>query len=358
MLHKISLVLITSLYSLIATAQFTAPQKTAPPLVANTNIQPTPPSFNYKKLNDNLSFAFIIKKSTTVKPQNGDQISVNMQMTSNNMLLFNSWQTNKGKPAVYGVNEPAFKGDIIEAIKLMTPGDSIVCLVDANALFNNSKNKRPAFIKSGDKIQYFIKLISIKTKEQVQKEQQAEFQKQINEQMAKQKVAAAKQAAIDDKMLTKWFTTKNINPTKAPSGMYYTIKQEGAGEQAAVGDSVQIIYTGTLLDGTKFDSNEDTAFHHVQPYPLILGRGTVINGWEMGIPLLKVGSKATFYIPSGMAYGTQVRPGSAPNPKGIPANSILVFDMELLSSKHPAPQQIPASPKKDSSNIPAATLKQ
>ena len=358
MLHKISLVLIASLFSLIAKSQFNAPQKTTPPPVVNTNVQPTPSSFNYKKLNDNLSYAFIIKKNTTVKPQNGDQINVNMQMTSNNMLLFNSWQTNKGKPAVYGVTEPAFKGDIIEAIKLMTPGDSIVCVVDANALFNNTKNKRPAFIKSGDKIQYFIKLISIKTKEQVQKEQQADFQRQINEQMAKQKAAATKQAATDDKVLTKWFTTKNINPTKAPSGMYYTIKKEGTGEQAVVGDSVQMNYTGTLLDGTKFDSNEDTAFHHVQPYSLILGRGTVIKGWEMGIPLLKVGSKATFYIPSGMAYGTQARPGSASNPKGIPANSILVFDMELLSSKHPVPQQNLNSPKKDSSNIPVAVPKQ
>ena len=295
--------------------------------------QQVQPVYNYKIINSNLQYAFVINKPTTPNPKEGDQISVNMKMICNGQILFNSAQSFKGKPAVYGVNKPTFKGDIIEAIILMTPGDSIVCLADANALFKNTKNKRPDFIKPGDKIQYFIKLISIKTKEKLQKEQQDAFNKQMNEQITKQKEAAEKQGKKDDKLLKDWFAKKNISPMKTASGLYYIIKEEGYGEKPLPGDSITVNYTGTLLDGTKFDSNEDSAFHHVQPIEFVLGRGEMIRGWDEGFPLLKVGSKASFYIPSAMAYGTQSKPGNSANPKGIPPNSILVFDVHLLTSR-------------------------
>lgn len=71
---------------------------------------------------------------------------------------------------------------------------------------------------------------------------------------------------------------------------------------------------------------------------------------------LKPGTKAVFYIPSPMAYGIQARPGGGANPKGIPANSILVFDVELLSSKHPAPPT-PAPLKDTLKTIKADSLK-
>jgi FKBP-type peptidyl-prolyl cis-trans isomerase FkpA len=305
--------------------------------------------FAYKTLNPQLKYAFIINKPTSPHPQEGDQITLNMQSVCNNRIMYNTAQAFKGKPAVYGVAKPAFKGDLIEAIMLMTPGDSIVCLVDAATLFKNSKSKLPDFIKPGDKMQYFIKLVSIKPKEQVQKEQQAAFMKQMKEQQEKQKAAAAKQMITDDKLLQSYFTRDHINPVKTTSGLYYTIKEEGSGEKPVAGDSITMNYKGTLLDGTEFDSNIDTAFKHVQPFQFVLGRGMVIKGWDEGVALLKTGSKATFYIPSPMAYGPQARPGGGANPKGIPANSILLFDVELISSKHPVPVAPVVVPKTDSS---------
>ena len=309
------------------------------------------PALNFKKLNPNLEYAFIINKPTSPNPKEGDQIFINMQMTCNNRLLFNSIQSNKGKPALYGVTKPGFKGDVIEAITLMTPGDSIACLVDADALFRNTKNKKPDFIKTGDKIQYLIKLVSVKTKEQIQKEQQALIDKQIKAQMAKQKEAADKQLMKDDKALKDYFTKNNLTPVKTASGLYYKIIEEGFAEKPLAGDSVIMNYTGHLLDGTKFDSNEDTAFHHVIPLQFILGRGMVIRGWDEGVALLKVGAKATLYIPSGLAYGASAMPGSGANPKGIPSNSVLIFNVQLASSKHPAPPA-PVIPQKDSVHTP------
>ncbi len=334
---------LASLVSMAATAQ---------------TLQSTQPAQNFKKLNPNLEYAFIINKPTSPNPKEGDQIYVNMQMVCNSRLLFNSAQSFKGKPALYGVTKPMFKGDVIEAITLMTPGDSITCIVDADALFRNTKNKKPDFIKTGDKIQYFIKLVSVKTKEQMQKEQQALIDKQIKEQMAKQKEAADKQLMKDDRALKDFFTRNNLTPLKRASGLYYQITAEGYSEKPLAGDSVIVNYTGRLLDGTKFDSNEDTAFHHVMPFQFILGRGMVIKGWDEGVALLKVGAKATLYIPSALAYGASAMPGSGANPKGIPANSVLIFNVQLASSKHPVPPP-PVIPLKDSvhTTVPQPTQK-
>ena len=335
-LQKLYLVVVNCMIGIVALAQkppAAPPAPQAPPAIN---------SFTYKVINPQLKYAFIVNKPTNPKPQEGDQILLNMQSYCNNRMMYSTAIAFKGKPGVYGVAKPSFQGDLIEAVNLMTPGDSITCVVDATALFKASKSKMPDFIKPGDKVQYFIKLVSVKPKEQVQKEQNEAFMKQMKEQQAKQKAAEAKQLAKDDKTLKAYFAKNNITPLKTASGLYYTIKEEGKGEQAIVGDSVSMNYTGTLLDGTKFDSNTDTAFKHAQPFWFILGRGAVIKGWDEGVALLKAGSKAVFYIPSVMAYGAQTRPGSAANPKGIPANSILQFDVQLLTSKHPAPPPPPA----------------
>ena len=216
----------------------------------------------------------------------------------------------------------------------MTPGDSAICLVDAQSTFNFSKKKLPDYIKPGDKIQYNIRLVSIKSKEEKDKEQQAAMAKFMQEEQAKQNASAVNVPDADDKALQVYFTQHHITPIKTKTGLYYSIQKEGIGPLAAAGDNVVINYTGTLLDGTRFDSNTDSAFMHLQPLNFVLGAGRVIKGWEEGITYLNPGSKAYFYIPSALAYGAQSRPGSAANPKGIPANSILVFDVELVSAAH------------------------
>jgi FKBP-type peptidyl-prolyl cis-trans isomerase len=78
-----------------------------------------------------------------------------------------------------------------------------------------------------------------------------------------------------------------------------------------------------FMDGKKFDSNVDSSFHHTQPFQLEVGKGSVIKGWDEGLQLLNVGGKATLYIPSTLAYGATER-------GPIPANSILIFDVEIL----------------------------
>ncbi len=106
------------------------------------------------------------------------------------------------------------------------------------------------------------------------------------------------------------------------SGLQYKILKEGTGKTPQATDTVEVHYKGTLLDGTEFDSSykrKETA-----TFPL----NRVIPGWTEGVQLMKVGAKYQFTIPSKLAYGERGTPGGP-----IPANSTLIFEVELVSVK-------------------------
>ena len=104
------------------------------------------------------------------------------------------------------------------------------------------------------------------------------------------------------------------------SGLQYVVTGEGEGEVAKAGDTVSVHYTGTLEDGTKFDSSVDRG----EPFQFSLGAGMVIAGWDEGIAGMKVGEKRTLTIPANLGYGDRAV-GDV-----IPANATLVFDVELM----------------------------
>ena len=93
----------------------------------------------------------------------------------------------------------------------------------------------------------------------------------------------------------------------------------GEGDEVKVGDSVSVQYTGTLTDGTKFDSSYD----HGDAFSFAVGAGQVIKGWDLGLVGMKVGGKRKLTIPSNLAYGDQ---GIGP----IPPGATLVFEIELV----------------------------
>ncbi len=104
-----------------------------------------------------------------------------------------------------------------------------------------------------------------------------------------------------------------------PTGLKYIDKVIGTGKSPQIGDKVKVHYTGTLEDGTKFDSSRDRN----QPFEFPLGVGRVIKGWDEGVATMKEGGKRKLIIPSELAYGSR-------NMGSIPPNSILFFDVELI----------------------------
>jgi FKBP-type peptidyl-prolyl cis-trans isomerase len=122
--------------------------------------------------------------------------------------------------------------------------------------------------------------------------------------------------------LAKWDSAKVfIGFTLLPSGLGYRVGEPGSGPQVMETDSVHVHYRGMLINGRVFDSS----FERNQPFTVRLGKGRVIQGWEKGIPLFRVGGKGQLLIPPGMGYGARGA-GAA-----IPPNSYLIFDIEVLS---------------------------
>ena len=141
----------------------------------------------------------------------------------------------------------------------------------------------------------------------------------FSEWMAKQdEIAAAARKAEEAKMaqLTEGFE-------KTDSGLFYKITTEGSGDKPQKGQTVAVHYEGRLTDGTVFDNSHQRG----EPISFPIGVGRVIPGWDLGIQLLNVGSKATLIIPPDMADGASGADGV------IPPNAWLIFDVELVSAQ-------------------------
>ncbi len=112
--------------------------------------------------------------------------------------------------------------------------------------------------------------------------------------------------------LKAYLDANSITATADTRGFYYIITNAGAATKPTVCKTVTVAYTGKLTSGSTFDSNANATF------PL----SNLIIGWQEGIPLIGTGGSITLYLPPSLAYGSQGRPG-------IPANSILIFTIEL-----------------------------
>lgn len=135
-------------------------------------------------------------------------------------------------------------------------------------------------------------------------------------------------------------TPTPINPETTvilPSGLQYTEIEAGDGPLAEAGQIVSVHYTGTLEDGTVFDSS----YNRGEPISFPLGAGFVIPGWDEGIAMMNVGAQAILVIPPDLAYGSTGAGGV------IPPNATLVFDVELLGVQEGAPDA-PTAVEEDS----------
>lgn len=127
------------------------------------------------------------------------------------------------------------------------------------------------------------------------------------------------QSETDDQTIQNYLTAKKWMATKDPSGLYYIMNVAGTGTSPTTTSTVEVKYKGSLIDGTVFDQ---TATDKTFTYAL----SGLIKGWQIGIPLMKKGGKITLLIPSVLGYGAY-----ATGP--IPANSVLIFDIELIDVK-------------------------
>lgn len=148
-----------------------------------------------------------------------------------------------------------------------------------------------------------------------QEEQQQAMMKLQEDLMKAQQAEAEKSKAEGQAFLEKNKTAEGVKVTA--SGLQYQVIAEGKGKSPGLEDTVKAHYTGTLINGQKFDSSFDRG----QPaeFPV----SGVIKGWTEALQMMKPGGKMKLWIPADLGYGPSARPG-------IPANSVLVFDVELI----------------------------
>jgi len=154
------------------------------------------------------------------------------------------------------------------------------------------------------------------------------LQKRAEERMAE---ANAKAAEAGKKFLEENAKREGVKTTA--SGLQYEVIKSAEGPQPTADDIVTVHYEGTLTDGTVFHSSIKRGT------PIDLPVGGVIPGWVEGLQLMHVGEKYKLYIPSDLAYGEQ-----SPSPL-IPANSVLVFELELLDIKGDSQEQAAEQPE-------------
>lgn len=269
---------------------------------------------------DGLKYQVFDHKDDARKAKLGDIMSFHLVLKNGaDSTLRDTYK--EGTPVKMVLQAPPFKGSFEEGLALLAAGDSAKFIINADTLFAKMMQPMPPMIKKGSELTFTVKVLSVLTSE--------EFQKQQSE-------VGVKQKAIDAKVIEDYLTKNNLKAKaqKTASGLYYIPEVEGAGVSPAQGDNVKVHYTGKFLDGKEFDSSKKSG----KPLDLTIGAGMVIPGWEEGLMLMKKGAKGILLIPSGLAYG--------PDTYGpIPGNSVLQFEMELLDfSKGAAQPSAPVAP--------------
>jgi FKBP-type peptidyl-prolyl cis-trans isomerase FkpA len=128
-----------------------------------------------------------------------------------------------------------------------------------------------------------------------------------------------KAPATEVQNLQAYLQSNNIVATEHCSGIYYTIQQQGTGTRPTACSAVSVYYKGTLTNGTVFDQTQ-------VGNPAAFNLGGLITGFKNGLLQIKTGGKVTIYIPPSLGYGSSAV-------SSIPANSILIFEVELLATQ-------------------------
>jgi len=200
----------------------------------------------------------------------------------------------------------ANENGILQMFRSLSKGDSVAINLSVLEFFSKGVNAPPPHgVDTTMDISYSLRVTDIMGLEDFKEYQAAALEKKNEMQIEK-----------DASAITKYLSDNNISAQQDTSGLRYVIHTNKGGSKPTVENCVEVKYRGKFLkDGTVFDESENLSF------PL----NGVIPGWQLGIPLMGIGDSATFYIPSGLAYGPRGYPGF------IPPDAILIFDVELLA---------------------------
>jgi len=270
----------------------------------------------YKQTASGLYYNFLTQNDGET-PQVGDVVNIEFayyvqDTTGKDTLLSTSAKVLNGQPFYDKIQESLFVGDYYEGLRLMHKGDSVSMYISADSVFAKMfgvpQDMTPKFIKPNSDMRWEVKMVDFCTEEEFLARRESEKQA---------KADAAKE------VFEQYIAENAIEAEPTESGLIYVCTKKGDGLHPQTGNTVSVHYTGTLLNGEKFDSSVDRG----EPIEFPLGIGQVIPGWDEGIALMSKGEKGILYIPQNLAYGE-----NSPAPV-IPPFSNLIFEVELVDFK-------------------------
>jgi FKBP-type peptidyl-prolyl cis-trans isomerase FkpA len=204
--------------------------------------------------------------------------------------------------------------------RMLSKGDSVSFDLDITTIYELTWMRPvPKKFRRDMKVNYTLKVLEIYSDSAYRAIQQQKNFRQEQERYQNQ----IRQFTLDTTQIEIYLRQKGKAVKRTTSGIRYLISKQGKGQPAATGDFAYVFYKGSLLDGSVFDSNQETK----TPIPVEVGRQRVIAAWDEILKMMPAGTKLTIYLPSLLGYGDRGFD------KIIPPNAILIFEMEISSIK-------------------------
>lgn len=251
----------------------------------------------------------------------GDVVYFDFDILDHEGNVIQSYREGASEPniQILAADDPGIKNNPLFALlRECSVGDSIGMIIPMDSMPN-----RPPEFAEFPHFEYRLQINEILSEEE-SKARVAEERKKLEEAAALVKVRETEVASFVAGIVDQYNSgALNSKMKDGPDGLRYIIHEEGEGPNAENNQQATVLYYGVVKDGTMFDN----AFMRGRGYTFGVGQGSVIKGWDLGIPLLNKGAKATLFIPSELGYGER---GSPPK---IAPNSELIFYVELEDIK-------------------------
>jgi len=212
-----------------------------------------------------------------------------------------------------------FNGCLAEGVSLMAAGDSATFKVSADSFYLKTfhSHQIPAFIQPGSMITFNVKLVSFQTPQQMSDDIAAKMKER--QQMMEQR------KADEQTQIAKYIADNKITAKPESDGIYILERKKGKGKSIKAGDSVEVSYSGTLLNGNLVETSDHGAERTT--FTLVYGKDTFIKGFDDIIKNLEEGGSVKALIPSALAYGEQMQSSL------IPPYTPLIFTVEVVKVK-------------------------
>lgn len=250
-----------------------------------------------------IQYHFFNHDDKGTKPAMGDYAKVFLTLkNANDSLIFDSRHKKRMEDTTLTINlhlKKSFNGCLPEGIVMMAAGDSASFKVSADSLYLKTFHSQqlPPFAKAGSMVTFNIKLVSFETPRQMSDDVDATM-KQRQQMMDQRKAAEPDQIA-------KYIADNKITAKPESDGIYILERKKGKGKPIKNGDSVEVKYTGTLLDGTVVETSDHGPGRTT--FTLTYGKDYFIKGFDDIISNLEDGGSVKALIPSALAYGNQMQ---------------------------------------------------